>query len=158
MNIRGGWQVKKTAKVVLFMTLLLQTSPLYAKNLKPTPLSPPLNAVIISVSDAKSLLSKAIFYDARKAMNFGKGRVPNAISKPVKWVDKKVDLEDRKISFNKNDLPKNKNSKIVVYSHGATGWKSYHLVRRLVEMGYEKVHWMREGLSGWEKAGYTVEK
>ena len=126
--------------------------------LKPTPLVGPENVQVLSPAEAKAMHGHAIFCDARKAMNYGKGHVPGAVSVSVRWLDKTVSLEERTPKFDTSKLPKDKNMLIIFYSHGSTGWKSYHAARVVAELGYKKVHWMREGLAGWIKSGYPVEE
>ena len=125
-------------------------------NLKPTPLTGPENVKVVSLAEAKAMQGKAIFFDARKAMNFGKGHVPGAVTLSVTWQDKKVPLEERVPELDRSRLPNDKNRLIIFYSHGSTGWKSYHAARVAAELGYKNVHWMREGLAGWKAAEYTV--
>lgn len=127
-------------------------------NLKPAPIAGPENVKVVAPEEAKAMHAKAVFHDARKAMNFGKGHVPGAVSLSVKWLDKKVPLEKRTPILDTSRLPKDKSRLMVFYSHGSTGWKSYHAARVAAEIGYKNVHWMREGLAGWQKSGYPVEE
>ena len=125
--------------------------------LKPTPVTGPVNVKVVTPAEAKALHGKAVFYDARKAMNFGKGHIPGAVSLSVTWQDKKVSLIERTPIFDKSKLPNDKNRLIIFCSHGTTGWKSYHAARVVAEIGYKNVHWMREGVAGWQKSGYPVQ-
>ena len=126
--------------------------------LKETPLTGLGNVKVVTPEEAKALQGKAVFYDARKAMNYGKGHVPGAISLAVTWQDKTVALEERNPIFDISKLPDDKNKIIVFYSHGSTGWKSYHAARIAAKIGYKNVHWMREGLAGWKASGQTIEE
>ena len=141
--------------VCLLLTFFAATA---TAGLKETPLTGPDNVKVVTPEEAKALQGKALFYDARKAMNFGKGHLPGAVTISVRWRDKKVPLEERIPEFDTSKLPKDKNRLIIFYSHGSTGWKSYHAARVAAELGYKNVYWMRVGFAGWKASGYEVEE
>lgn len=117
-----------------------------------TPTVPPKGVKIITISDAKALVANASVFDVRKAINFGKGHVTNAVSLPVNWVDKKIPHDQRDLKFKTKKMPTDKDGAIIVYSDGTAGWKSYHFSRILAEKGFKNVNWMREGYNGWKAA------
>lgn len=119
-----------------------------------TPEIAPKGVKIISPADAKLIVATSQVFDVRKAINFGKGHVPNGTSLPVNWVDKKLPHEKRDLKFKTEKMPADVNASIIVYSDGIEGWKSYHFSRILAEKGFKNVSWMREGYNGWKKAGY----
>lgn len=123
-----------------------------------TPTIAPLGVKIISAMEVNKVIKEIRPIDARKAINFGKGHLPGAISVPVKWLDKKKSLLDREIKIDDSKIQLDKNSKIVVYSDGPTGWKSYHMSKYLLSKGFKNVFWMRDGFNSWKKSGYLLEK
>lgn len=124
----------------------------------PTPTKPPEGVTIITAPDAKSLIDKndVKIFDMRKALNYGKGHIPEAVSLPYKWT-KKGDPSRRTGEFNMSKLPPDKNARILFYSDGLNGWKSYYASKTSVEAGYKNVMWMREGFAVWQEKDYTVE-
>src|SRR3546814_2200009 len=42
-----------------------------------------------------------------------------------------------------------RSSAMVFYSHGSTGWKSYHAAKQAAAAGYKNVMWMRGGYADW---------
>ena len=153
-GLRRGLRSPTIAVCLLFASAVDSES----AKLKPTPLTGAENVKVVTQTEAKALHGKAVFYDARKAMNFGKGHVPGAITLSVTWQDKKVSLKERIPNLDRSKLPNDKNRIIIFYSHGPTGWKSYHAARVAAQIGYKNVRWMREGLAGWQKSGYPVEE
>lgn len=107
---------------------------------------------VISLDEAKGLLDKkdAAFFDTRTVLNFGKGHIPGAtvISYKEKS-DFKADFDGSQDQFELTKLPTDKNAKLVFYSDGPKGWKSYKAAVLAVQAGYKNVMWMRDGFSGW---------
>lgn len=95
-------------------------------------------------------------FDMRKALNFGKGHLPGAVSLPYKWT-KKGHPAQREGEFDMAKLPADKSQNIMFHSDGPNGWKSYYASMAAKEAGYKNVFWMREGFAGWKDNGFTVE-
>lgn len=105
---------------------------------------------VVTVKEAKAWFDsgKALFVDVRNPINYGRGHIPAAIAAPFEYAaDKEAFL---------GKLPREKASPIIIYSHGATGWKSYNASAAAVKSGYSNIMWMREGLEGWEDKGLAV--
>jgi rhodanese-related sulfurtransferase len=64
-------------------------------------------------------------------------------------LDPSIFLENRTV-----ELPKNKNTKIVVYCKGGT--RSAPACDFLIKIGYKKVYNMQGGITEWVKTGYPV--
>ena len=124
----------------------------------PTPTEPPEGVTIISAADAKSLVDQRSVqaFDMRKALNYGKGHLPRAVSLPYKWT-KKGDPRQRTGTFDISKLPADKNVIILFHSDGPNGWKSYYASGAAKEAGFKNVLWMREGFSTWKEKGYSIE-
>lgn len=141
------------------LSLLLLASICWSAEKVPTPTELE-GGTIISAAAAKKLVDGGgvAFFDMRKALNYGKGHVPGAVSLPYKQKSgKKVDFDASadKVDFSK--LPADKASKLLFYSDGPNGWKSYKISVQCIKQGYTDVNWMREGMSVWMSAGYPVE-
>lgn len=139
--------------------LLFATSTAWA-NKPETPTSVP-GIKVINVDEGKSLAASkgATFVDTRNAMNFGKGRVPGAVSASYKEKSEPVaDFDASVDSFELAKLPADKNAKVVFYSDGPTGWKSYKAAVLASKAGYKNVMYMRSGWSEWEAKGLPVER
>jgi rhodanese-related sulfurtransferase len=107
------------------------------------------------MSDAKG----AFFVDTRSPVNFGKGHVPGAVSIAYKEKSEKVANFDASADkFDLSRLPADKNARIVFYSDGPSGWKSYKAAVLTVNAGYKNVMYFRDGYSNWVSKGYPEEK
>lgn len=118
-------------------------------------------AKVVGVAEAKGLAASkaAVFIDTRSAVNFGKGHVPGAVTASYKEKSDPVEnFDGGKDSFDFDKLPGDKNARIVFYSDGPTGWKSYKAAVLAVKAGYKNVMYMRGGMGDWEAAGNPVEK
>lgn len=116
---------------------------------------------VISVDEAKALLDKngAKFFDMRSAINYGKGHLAGAVALP--YTDKseyKPDFDASKDRFDMSKLPADKNTPIVFYSDGPTGWKSYKAAVQARKAGYKKVMWMRDGTAKWEARKFPLQQ
>src|SRR3972149_2344656 len=109
---------------------------------------------IISVDEAKAIndASGAFFIDVRNPINYGRGHLPPATSLPYEG---SAASPGDKAGFIRG-LPKAKDTPLVIYSHGPTGWKSYRAAQTAIEAGYKKVYWLRDGFGAWEASGYPV--
>lgn len=108
---------------------------------------------IISAEEAKTLLDKkeVKFFDMRSAINYGKGHLAGATALPYKENSEyKAGFDGSKDGFDLGKLPADKNTMMVFYSDGPTGWKSYKAAFLAKKAGYKKVMWLREGTKGWE--------
>lgn len=116
---------------------------------------------VVSIDDAKKLSDSkgAQFFDTRAALNYGKGHVPGA--KSISYKEKsdfKEDFDGSQDQFELAKLPEDKNAKIVFYSDGPKGWKSFKAAALSVKAGYKNVMWMRDGFEGWTAKGYPNEQ
>ena len=143
---------------VAVASLLMCNALAFAGNDPETPTSL-AGAKVVNAAEAKALLGKAHFFDMRKAVSFGKGHLPGAKPLPFKQKSEKTPNFDASLdSFDASQLPADKNAKIVFYSDGPTGWKSYKAAAMSVKRGYRNVHWLRGGSKEWEGAGYQLEQ
>lgn len=149
-------------KIVLLLVCLVGFA-LAAKPVTPEPAdAAQYGAKFISVDEAKKLFDGgAIFADTRKPLEVSKSKIKGAVrayynekggnkNKLPKW-------DSSKDKFKIEDLPTDKNKTIVTYCNGKNCWKSYKAAVSLTQMGYTDVHWMRNGIPAWKKAGYPVE-
>lgn len=147
----------KKVSIVLFI-LVFAVASLAIAGKVPTPTTPPEGVTIISAEEAKPLFEnkEVQAFDMRKALNYGKGHLPGAVSVPYKWT-KKGDPSKRTGKYDMTKLPADKNQKILFHSDGPNGWKSYYASKAAAEAGYKNVMWMREGFATWKDKGFTVE-
>jgi len=124
----------------------------------PTPTTPPQGVQIVTADSVKDQVAQKEIqvFDMRKALNFGKGHLPGAISSPYKWT-KKGDPSQRTGEYDMSLLPADKNKKILFHSDGPNGWKSYYASKAAAEAGHKNVMWMREGFATWQDKGYSIE-
>ena len=116
---------------------------------------------VISASEAKALADGkgAKFFDMRSAINYGKGHLPGAVALPYKENSEfSPSFDASKDTFDLKKLPADKNTPIVFYSDGPTGWKSYKAAFQARKAGYKKVMWMREGTKGWEAKNLPLQQ
>jgi rhodanese-related sulfurtransferase len=126
---------------------------------EPTPTTL-MGGKIVSADEAKALLDQksATFFDMRNILNFGKGHIPTGTALPYKGEsDNKPNFDSTKDKLDLSKLPTSKNAKVVFYSDGPTGWKSYKASVIAIKAGYSNVMWLREGYAGWVAKGYGVE-
>lgn len=141
----------------VYVFVLAIASLTFAGNV-PTPTDPPSGVTIVSTEKAQGMIAnKGVqVFDMRKALNYGKGHLPGAVSLPYKWT-KKGHPSQRTGTFDISKLPEDKNTAILFHSDGPNGWKSYYASKAAVEAGYKNVLWMRDGFAEWSGKGYTVE-
>lgn len=145
--------------IVLIASVLFTALPAIATDKPNTPASL-AGGKVISVDEGKKLADdkSAQFFDTRNLVNFGKGHVPGA--KAVSYKEKsdfKADFDVSVDSFEVDKLPADKAAKIVIYSDGPAGWKSYKAAVLAIKAGYKNVLWMRDGFAGWTAKSYPVE-
>lgn len=118
-------------------------------------------AKVISPQEAHALLvgGKAVFLDTRSPLNYAKGHVPGARSAAYKEKSEFAENFDAALdSFDFNKAPPDKQTALVFYSDGPTGWKSYKAAVLALRKGYVNVHYLRSGWAGWEAAGLPVQE
>lgn len=116
---------------------------------------------VISVDDAAALSKSkgAVFVDTRSPINFGKGHIPAAISAAYKEKSDKVEnFNAADDSFDFAKIPSDKAAKIVFYSDGPTGWKSYKAAVLAIKQGYSNVSYFRGGFNDWSAKSLPVER
>lgn len=153
-------KISKLFKVAI-ASLLLAAGVQAAEELTPEPAeAKKMGLNCISVAEAKKMYDqKVVFVDTRTKMKFAEGHIKGAIfsdynhAKGNKKADGDVSLDKYDIA----DLPKDKAAKIVFYCQGAGCWKSFSYARAAEKAGYKNAYWFRDGLPGWQKAGYPVE-
>lgn len=152
--------MKKFLLLILSFYLILACTGAALANEKPAPET--LNGgKIISAKEAKALLDKeaAVFFDVRNLINHGRGHIPGAVALPYKGkVVQSVDFDPPASIIDISRLPPDRDGKIVFYSHGASGWKSYLAARVAIKAGYGNVMWFRGGISEWSGMGYPAER
>lgn len=115
---------------------------------------------VIGVEEAKKLADSraAQFIDTRSPLNFGKGHVPGAkVAAYKEKSDFTPDFDASADKFDLDKLPADKAAKVVIYSDGPKGWKSYKAAVTAIKVGYKNVMWMRDGTTAWEAKGYAFE-
>ena len=150
-----------TGLAVFFSACVLGTTPAIAADDKPDTPTALKGGKVIGVDEAKGLIEKkgAAFFDTRAVINFGKGHVPGAVMVAYKEKsDFKPDFDVSQDSFELAKLPADKNAKLVIYSDGPKGWKSYKASVLAINAGYKNVMWMREGFGGWTAKNLPVEQ
>jgi len=81
------------------------------------------------------------------------------VTAAYKEKSEKVENFDGSIdSFDFAKLPADKNAKLVFYSDGPTGWKSYKAAVLALKQGYPNVMYMRGGFADWTAKGLPVER
>ena len=107
---------------------------------------------IVTPDQLRTMLDKGIsVYDLRKKASYVDGHVPGAKSAASYY-----DATDT--SLDTSFLGPNKSDRIVFYSHGTTGWKSYWAARRAAEAGYSNVMWMRGGFAEWYEREHPISR
>ncbi len=150
--------MKKVFITMLALICVVALSAIVFAGEVPTPTTPPDGVNIVTAAAAQGLVAKgAQTFDMRKALNYGKGHLPGAVSTPYKWT-KKGHPAHRTGKFDMAKLPADKSTAVIFHSDGPNGWKSYYASKEAAEAGYTNVNWMREGFSTWTDNGYPVEE
>lgn len=87
----------------------------------------------------------AHIFDANSAKQFAAGHVPGAVHLPFDQV-----TAER--------LPSDTGAKLVFYCWNKVCGASHEAATRAVNLGYRNVSVMRDGITGWIKAGHPVKK
>jgi rhodanese-related sulfurtransferase len=108
-------------------------------------------ARVITADELRSILAEGSIriYDLRKKASYVEGHVPNAISAARHYNEKEKALDV-------GVLEPDRNAKIVFYSHGVSGWKSYFAAKTAVASGYRNVMWLRGGYAEWENKNLPI--
>ena len=105
---------------------------------------------IVTPDQLRSMLDQGVsVYDLRKKASYVDGHVPGAKSAASYYNATDTTLDTSFLGPNKSD-------RIVFYSHGTTGWKSYWAARRAGEAGYSNLMWMRGGFAEWDAGEHPV--
>lgn len=153
-------------KVTKWLTLLILPLSLtlgsvaQADQAPPTPMTLP-GGKIISLAETQGLVGdkEVRFFDMRSAINYGKGHLPGASALPYKQRSEKAENFDASLDgVDFHQLPADKSARIVFYSDGPTGWKSYKAAVLAIRQGYSRVLWFRGGFAEWEQGGAAIER
>ena len=102
----------------------------------------------ISIPDLKSAISggKVVVIDANGTKSWREGHIPGAIDFSAS--------QDKLASL----LPADKDSLVVAYCGGPKCMAYKKAVTAVEKLGYTNVKHLSAGISGWKKAGETMEK
>lgn len=102
----------------------------------------------ISISDLKTAIAdkKVVVIDVNGSSSYTAGHVPGAID----FASKGADLASA--------LPADKNTLVVAYCGGPSCSAYKKAANKAAELGYTNVKHLSAGISGWKKAGETLEK
>jgi len=145
--------------VALLALAWFAVTPCLAEDKPDTPTSLP-GGKVVSAEQAKKMADGGgvQFFDTRSPLNFGKGHISGA--KVVAYKEKSdftASFDASSDKFEVEKLPADKGAKIVIYSDGQKGWKSYKAAVVAIKAGHKNVMWMRDGFSSWEAKGYPGE-
>ena len=151
--------MKRTSALVFALVLVIALAGVASAGKVPTPQTLQ-GGKIVSAEETKAMVGKGgvHFFDMRKAINYGKGHIPGAVSVPYQWTKKGSDMHARTGTFDTSKLPADKNATVVFYSDGPTGWKSYKASQFAIEAGYTNVRYFRGGFSTWTGKQRPVER
>lgn len=111
---------------------------------------------VVTPEEVKRLIDQkgTMVIDTRSPVNFGKSHLPGAVSIAYKENSEKTAAFDASVDqFDLSKLPADKNTPVVIYSDGPTGWKSYKGAVVAVKGGYKNVLYMRGGWAEWTAKG-----
>jgi rhodanese-related sulfurtransferase len=100
----------------------------------------------VTSREAKTLIEKdrtVFVLDVRTPQETSQGRVPGAVLMPVNEVERRV-----------SEIPKNR--PVIVYC--AVGSRSRHAANFLSRRGYTNIHNMTDGIVGWQRNGFPVQR
>lgn len=144
---------------IVFLAFFVSVGTGFAEEtLTPTELA---GGKVISALEARALLDggDGHFFDTRSPSNFGKSHIPGAKVLPYRSQSENVvNFDAQKDFVDLSQLSQDKKARIVFYSHGDTGWKSYKAAVLAIRKGYTEVLWLRGGLNQWEAQGYPLER
>jgi len=93
----------------------------------------------LAVTQAAELAKQTgtVILDVRTPQEYAQGRLPSAVLLPVD-----------ELSHRLGELPKNKNTPVLVYC--ATGRRSQVAAQFLTEQGYSAIHELKGGITAWQ--------
>ncbi|NJD91667.1 MAG: rhodanese-like domain-containing protein [Geobacter sp.] len=100
----------------------------------------------ITSKDAKSLLvakKNAYLLDVRTPQERSQGFIPGSVLIPINEVERRL-----------SEIPKNR--PVIVYC--AVGSRSRQVAQALAGVGYGEVYNMRDGIMGWYRNGYQIQR
>lgn len=100
----------------------------------------------ITSLDAKNLLTtkkNAYLLDVRTPQERNQGFIPGSVLIPINEVERRL-----------NEIPKNR--PVIVYC--AVGSRSRQVAQALAGVGYREVYNMRDGIMGWYRNGYQIQR
>lgn len=100
----------------------------------------------ITSTEAKALIAKnknAFILDVRTPQERSQGYIPGSVLIPIDMVERRI-----------NDIPKKRT--IVVYC--AVGSRSRAVAQALSGRGYPDVYNMKDGIMGWYRNGFPVQR
>ena len=103
------------------------------------------------MSEAKKRfdLNKSIFLDARDAEAYKKGTITGALNLPI---------GEFAIYYPQMERSLSKDANVVVFCSGVDCLSSYYLAVELIKMDYNNIELFEDGIDGWIKNGFLVEK
>jgi len=136
-----------SALLLCFGLALGASEPATAAEETPTHLD---GVTVVAPDQLRPLLNQGVrVYDLRKKASYADGHVPGAEHAAGHYDANATALDTR-------FLGPDKTARIVFYSHGTTGWKSYWAAMRAVEAGYSNVMWMRGGYAEWAAGNHPI--
>jgi rhodanese-related sulfurtransferase len=117
---------------------------------------------LVSASDARALLGKASFIDTRILHDYLAGHLPGALPIPYKEISARSPkfnpAEDAVAEFLERlgKFVPDKAAVLVFYCNGPSCWKSYKASKVALNAGYSNVHWLHEGLAGWQSQAFEL--
>ena len=100
----------------------------------------------ITSLDAQNLLKgkkNVYLLDVRTPQERSQGFIPGSVLIPINEVERRL-----------NEIPKNR--PVIVYC--AVGSRSRQVAQALAGMGYGEVYNMRDGIMGWYRSGYRIQR
>lgn len=133
--------------VILVFMFLFGMSPLHADENVETPVKLEGGTIVAPAQVMKWMDSKEPIFilDVRRPSHYEESHLPAARHIFVTRLDEHL-----------GKVPKT--GKVVIYSDGPNGWKSYRAAENLIGKGWKNIYWMREGVYGWKAAGYPLSR
>jgi len=105
------------------------------------------NDIMLSADEFRALYNteKGMLIDVRTAGEVESGKIPEAVN---------IDFYSK--DFSKEVAVLNKKESIFLY--GAIHSRSEKALEVIKELGFENIYVLKEGIRGWEVAGYPIEK
>lgn len=132
---------------ILLLTLLCLQAPAWSADREWRSPESVDGAITTSLDQAKVLFDEgAVFIDVRNPRYYSRGHIVGAYH---------LDLKN---GFEQDAVAKlaRKDEPIVIYCSGVVCSRSYRASEQAVSWGYSRVHYFREGIAAWRKAGYPV--